>query len=626
MEENTVQENQTVVTPPQAAKSSKNPWKILSLVIIFLVLSGGLVFAGVYIGQKVSNSNDKTANANPTVVPSQTEISTSPTSIPTEEISEDPQVTFFPKPIKVPNMGLITMIINGKILGMGPGTPEPTGFDYEGNSSYYKIGIMKVPEYKDMELYLLNIKNVPGMFAGATNEDILRFIKNGDKFILLDKNSNLYIDDSQNPPPSNIVHEENFVINSLIHEPLIALTYQGKELIFEGWSNYFGVATQMEKLGKIGKKDFYKEVKTTGTSPIFKEIGDSRLFYLKYPDTSVAIYTLSPQLISSIPQQYWSETQKKNLTVPADFQINWTDGLTLKSDKNYGDGTVRYNEYNSTITLPVTGAGKITYYDKTIDLKNDLVKIGSNPAGEEFFGLKDKNHIIYTDFYKNRNDYSDFTKNMTFEEFVAQRPMFFWKDLFGDYHGMFRGDFELAAGIAKPAIYLYPEKEATVSVQFDPSLTNVTTIPAYNGRWTVIAEPNGTILASGSAPYDYLFYEGDKKGFVFKAESTDVVKKVNVPGYLEQKLASLGLNEKERRQFIEYWEPKMRNFAFYKVSFMGTTGLQKAVPLYISPQPTTLIRILMKYTGMKNGTEKIGLFGTPVNRVGFTVVEWGGLR
>ena len=46
---------------------------------------------------------------------------------------------------------------------------------------------------------------------------------------------------------------------------------------------------------------------------------------------------------------------------------------------------------------------------------------------------------------------------------------------------------------AKPVIYLYPEEETDVTVQLDFNGTLTTTYPAYNGGWTITAQPDGTL-------------------------------------------------------------------------------------------------------------------------------------
>ena len=47
---------------------------------------------------------------------------------------------------------------------------------------------------------------------------------------------------------------------------------------------------------------------------------------------------------------------------------------------------------------------------------------------------------------------------------------------------------------AKPVIYLYPEKETAVDVSLDYKGELTCTYPEYDGGWSVIAKPDGTIF------------------------------------------------------------------------------------------------------------------------------------
>ena len=61
---------------------------------------------------------------------------------------------------------------------------------------------------------------------------------------------------------------------------------------------------------------------------------------------------------------------------------------------------------------------------------------------------------------------------------------------------------------AKPVIYLYPEKETTVTVKLDYAGTLTCTYPAYGDGWTVTACPDGTLTDDAGQTYSYLYWEG----------------------------------------------------------------------------------------------------------------------
>ena len=108
----------------------------------------------------------------------------------------------------------------------------------------------------------------------------------------------------------------------------------------------------------------------------------------------------------------------------------------------------------------------------------------------------------------------------------------------------------------KPVIYLYPEEPMDISVKLNLKNIKFTTIyPKFNEKntWNVHAKPNGDILIKDKT-YPYLFWEADSynpqeqnEGFLVTDE--------NAEEFLEEKLNILGLNEKEKTDFITYWLP-----------------------------------------------------------------------
>lgn len=175
----------------------------------------------------------------------------------------------------------------------------------------------------------------------------------------------------------------------------------------------------------------------------------------------------------------------------------------------------------------------------------------------------------------------------------------------------------------KPVIYLYPEQTEEVSVEliYDGELT--CTYPEYDGGWQVTAHPDGTLTdqETGKA-YNYLFWEGTgrneydlSRGFVVPGEDT--------AEFLEEKLAYLGLNEKERNEFIVYWLPRMQDNEYNLIAFQEEEYTEHA-RLKISPEPDSILRIFMAYKPLDEPADVPEQELEPFVREGFTVVEWGG--
>lgn len=174
----------------------------------------------------------------------------------------------------------------------------------------------------------------------------------------------------------------------------------------------------------------------------------------------------------------------------------------------------------------------------------------------------------------------------------------------------------------KPVIYLYPEEETEVSVRLTLDGRLTCTYPAYEGGWTVTAQPDGTLTDAKGQTYNYLYWEGESNaqydlstGFCVKGEDT--------AAFLEEALAKLGLNRREANEFIVYWLPLMEANPYNIISFQ-TDAYTNAAQLAVDPAPDTLIRVFMAWRASEAFVELPEQELTAPQRTGFTVVEWGG--
>ncbi len=175
---------------------------------------------------------------------------------------------------------------------------------------------------------------------------------------------------------------------------------------------------------------------------------------------------------------------------------------------------------------------------------------------------------------------------------------------------------------AKPVIYLYPEKKTDVTVTLDLDGRLTCTYPAYDSGWTVTASPDGTLTDKNGQTYNYLYWEGEtsvqydmSSGFCVKGEDT--------AQFLETALAALGLSRREANEFIVYWLPLMECNPYNVISFQ-TDVYTDSAKLEINPAPDTLIRVFMAWQSCDEFVELVPQTLTAPERVGFTVVEWGG--
>ena len=196
----------------------------------------------------------------------------------------------------------------------------------------------------------------------------------------------------------------------------------------------------------------------------------------------------------------------------------------------------------------------------------------------------------------------------------------------------------IPALVYKPVLYVYPEREQSLTVSLDVEGELGTVYPAPDTQettdrgtqasWTVTASPDGTLTDQGGRTYPSLFWDGEmtleapRQGFIVAREDA-------VP-FLEEKLALLGLTDKEAADFITFWAPQIRANEYTFVSFDASSYASQATYSFTDEaggpvEPDTFIRVFMTIRAADaNEVATPQVFGPTPTRSGFTVVEWGG--
>lgn len=177
----------------------------------------------------------------------------------------------------------------------------------------------------------------------------------------------------------------------------------------------------------------------------------------------------------------------------------------------------------------------------------------------------------------------------------------------------------------KPIIYLYPTTETAVSVKVGKVQNLTHTYPKYENGWYVTAQPNGDLKDTSGRSYYALYWEG-----VHSASSlTDgfIVKGTDTINFLEEKLALLGLTEREANEFIVYWLPRLESNEYNFIRFETRAEIDENMPLYVTPAPDTVVRVMMEYRPADKAEQvKPQQLPSTPKREGFVVVEWGGTQ
>ena len=141
----------------------------------------------------------------------------------------------------------------------------------------------------------------------------------------------------------------------------------------------------------------------------------------------------------------------------------------------------------------------------------------------------------------------------------------------------------------------------------------------------VTAHPNGDLYDKDGKYYYGLYWEEEKNHEVDFKEGFYLTKN-NAITFLEEKLSLLGLNDKERNEFIMYWLPILEKNGKSLVYFEQTKERDKYNKLLINPKPDSVLRIAIH---VKKVNKKVDIKEQKLKkftRKGFTVVEWGGNR
>jgi hypothetical protein len=186
-----------------------------------------------------------------------------------------------------------------------------------------------------------------------------------------------------------------------------------------------------------------------------------------------------------------------------------------------------------------------------------------------------------------------------------------------------------AACIAKPVVYLYPEKTTLVDVSVKVPGEIFISDPLYprDGWQDVEARPDGTLYYQGKR-YSELFYESTVTEKIAMPETGIIIAKNEIEPKLREAITQLGLNKKETNEFLEFWVPLLRqqNTPYIFFSILPPDVKESVDSLTVLPQPDTRIEFIAYFKPLQQviTIAPLQLPNTPPARIGFTEVEWGG--
>ncbi len=260
-----------------------------------------------------------------------------------------------------------------------------------------------------------------------------------------------------------------------------------------------------------------------------------------------------------------------------------------------------------------------------------LTIIGENSFGDTIWGFPGIDHPLLRQEYDRieqafgEHQFRDQERLLSYEEFIQEDHVYYWKDPFGRYIRFINRDF-LSPLIAEPVIYIYDTKKSEITIQPGARIRVTHSYPRIETRWHVTGSDSGKVkIIPTGKEYDYLFWEG-YAGYLPRKISGYVVSKNDIPRFIDQKLTCLGLLRHEIDDFKKAWLPEFSNSPWYFITFYDQETIDQFIPLKINPHPETIIRILMDYRALDTPVKiPEPEFITPPERTGLTIVEWGGL-
>lgn len=179
--------------------------------------------------------------------------------------------------------------------------------------------------------------------------------------------------------------------------------------------------------------------------------------------------------------------------------------------------------------------------------------------------------------------------------------------------------------VLKPIIYLYPTQEEVITVRLGYKNKITSSYPKYLDDWKVLAKPNGDLKYLKTNQNLYSLYYENKRTVNYKVEKEGFcIERKEIASFLEDKLAKLGLTERESEEFIIYWLPKLESNKYNYIRFATKEEIDNDMPLNITPSPNTTIRVLMTYKGLNKSIKVEEQKIITPERKGFVAVEWGG--
>ena len=504
----------------------------------------------------------------------------------------------------------------------------------EYNENYCKDLAFSIPTKEDnAKAIAFDIDNLFVLYSDNNELKIYNHETNKSKSITLENNYKKYSIYKSNDKKSisGIVYTTNDDKSGYFN------VKSGNKLYEEKYGDYELFQINDDYLSASKEKEVYLlNSKSESEELSYKETSEISppMYFHSYEYENKYIFTLISGVDSTIIKKIYSNDKKEIYSNEiTEEKISYYNGALYLSDNNL----IKKIDFDGNIS------DVRSYKDVKGLINNYVVYVNNNKLILENIDSKDskeltswnKNYFYdyFTSKYYTREELDKMSETAKIEGLyvVITYPS---KDNNG-YYGMeycLTSDKEIktypitqeVGGRAKPVLYLYPTKTMNVKVEFQYPEYLTTTYPKYIDSWNVTAHPNGD-LYDNLGKYYYALYWDEVRYNEVDFNEGFYVEKENAIEFLEDKLDIIGLNKKEKNEFIMYWLPILENNEKSIVYFELTKERESGNKLIVTPKPDSMLRISIHIKKVKDKVnireQKLESF----NRVGFSVVEWGGM-